>query len=57
MPTFRGISVFLQSQYDGLTLPEYPPPATLTTPPKKTRDDKVTCTFKASTSSVESPRP
>lgn len=38
MPTYRGISISLQSQYDALTIPEFPPPppsSTPATPPKR----------------------
>ena len=32
MPTYRGISITLQSQYDALTIPEFPPPLIQLTP-------------------------
>ena len=38
MPTFRGISITLQSQYDALTIPEFPPPSTPFTPSPKRPD-------------------
>lgn len=52
MPTYRGISISLQSQYDALTIPEFPPPpaSTPATPPKRRyRDGRSTSSFSSPT--------
>lgn len=48
MPSYRGISISLQSQYDARTIPEWPPPSAEATPsPNKGVPNSGITTFRA----------